>query len=186
MCASASLQFGVKHGSPSRMTDGRASEAPPGERRKYCGVLNTWRNGVPAESKFELELSGEFREFRVLSRAHCHPERGTSRRIRDSSVITREVRILRLRSQARSAQDDMHFTEGLELMGDAVLSKKRSAEGAVRARHFWGRWRAGSRASSRGETPSSDDCQELVTSLNLRVQLPMTRPPSMWMAWPVM
>src|SRR5438874_405762 len=37
---------------------------------------------------------------------HCHPERGTSRRIRTSRVTTLESRILRLRSQARSAQDD--------------------------------------------------------------------------------
>src|SRR5438105_3805847 len=68
---------------------------------------------------------GEFRKFRVLPKMHCHTERGTSRRIRTPRVTTLESRILRLRSQARSAQDDMHFIEGLELTGRCTCGEFR-------------------------------------------------------------
>src|SRR5258708_19145851 len=93
-------------------------------RSSLSASRQPWRHATPlllratqSDSSKTWPPSGEFRKSRVLSRVHCHPERGTSRRIRTSRVMTLQSRILRLRSQARSAQDDMHFVEGLELTG---------------------------------------------------------------------
>src|SRR6059058_1579668 len=80
---------------------------------------------------------------------------GNLRRIRDPSARGDEVRILRLRSQARSAQDDSAPCDrGQPGPGLAGVAKREASYGPKSGP------KAGSRASSPGEQAAACDCQK--------------------------
>src|SRR5437763_4030049 len=77
---------------------------------------------------------------------------GNLRRIRDPSARGDEVRILRLRSQARFAQDDTALRErGRPGPGRAGVAKREDSYGRISGP------KAGSRASSPGEQAAACD-----------------------------
>src|SRR5947209_7461599 len=110
------------------------------------------RRALAAPSSRGWRLSTASRTFRVLHRLTVIL---SLRRIRDPSARRDEVRILRLRSQARFAQDDTALRErgrpGPSLAG---VAKREDSYGRT------GGPKAGSRASSPGEQAAACDYQK--------------------------
>src|SRR5256885_12393239 len=109
------------------------------------------RRALAAPSSRGWRLSTASRTFRVLHRLTVIL---SLRRIRDPSARGHEVRILRLRSQARFAQDDTALRDrGRPGAGLAGVAKREDSYGRM------GGPKAGSRASSPGEQAAACDCQ---------------------------
>src|SRR5438477_8595742 len=113
--------------------------------------------------------------FRVLHRLNVIL---SLRRIRDPSARGDEVRILRLRSQARFAQDDTALRErGRPGPGLAGVAKREDSYGRTSGP------KAGSRASSPGEQAAACDyrkTRELGQRLNSSPQLATTEKLVRW------
>src|SRR5438477_5635255 len=107
------------------------------------------RRALAAPSPRRWRLSTASRTFRVLHRLNVIL---SLRRIRDPSARGDEVRILRLRSQARFAQDDTALRDsGRPGRGLAGVAKREDSYGRI------GGPKAGSRASSPGEQAAACD-----------------------------
>src|SRR5438874_7708965 len=110
------------------------------------------RRALAAPSSRRWRLSTASRTFRVLHRLTVIL---SLRRIRYPSARRDELRILRLRSQARFAQDDMALRErGRPGPGLAGVAKREDSYGPTSGPN------AGSRASSPGEQAAACDCQK--------------------------
>src|SRR5947209_4086255 len=109
------------------------------------------RRALAAPSSRGWRLSTASRTFRVLHRLTVIL---SLRRIRDPRARGHEVRILRLRSQARFAQDDTALRErGRPGPGLAGVAKREDSYGPKSGP------KAGSRASSPGEQAAACDYQ---------------------------
>src|SRR5437660_3738526 len=107
------------------------------------------RRALAAPSPRRWRLSTAARRFRDLHRLNVIL---SLRRIRDPSARPDEVRILRLRSQARFAQDDMALrNRGRPGAGLAGVAKREASYGPKSGPN------AGSRASSPGEQAAACD-----------------------------
>src|SRR5438132_1709621 len=107
------------------------------------------RRALAAPSPRRWRLSTASRTFRVVHRLTVIL---SLRRIRDPSARRDEVRILRLRSQARFAQDDMALRErGRPGPALAGVAKREDSYGPKSGP------KAGSRASSPGEQAAACD-----------------------------
>src|SRR5436305_4961395 len=112
------------------------------------------RRALAAPSARRSRLSTASHTFRVLHRLTVIL---SLRRIRDPSARRHEVRILRLRSQARFAQDDTALRErGRPGRGLAGVAKREESYGPKSGA------KAGSRASRPGEEGAACDCRTLV------------------------
>src|SRR5437764_11257143 len=124
------------------------------------------RRALAVPSSRGWRLSTASRKFWVLHRLNVIL---SLRRIRDPSARRDEVRILRLRSQARFAQDDTALRDsGRPGRGLTGVAKREDSYGRIGGRP------AGSRASSPGEQAAACDCQRtraLGRGLNSRPQL---------------
>src|SRR5213082_114856 len=110
------------------------------------------RQALAAPSARGWRLSTASRAFRVLHRLTVIL---SLRRIRDPSARRHEVRILRLRSQARFAQDDTALRDrGRPGPGLAGVAKREDSYGPKSGP------KAGSRASSPREQAAACDCQK--------------------------
>src|SRR6184192_3039021 len=110
------------------------------------------RRALAAPSSRGWRLSTASRTFRVLHRLTVIL---SLRRIRDPSARGDEVRILRLRSQARFAQDDIALCDrGRPGPGLAGVAKREDSYGPKSGPKAW------SRASSPGEQAAACDCQK--------------------------
>src|SRR5437764_14535076 len=114
------------------------------------------RRALAAPYSRRWRLSTASRTFRVLHRLNVIL---SLRRIRDPSARGDELRILRLRSQARFAQDDMALRDrGRPGPGLAGVAKREGSYGPKSGP------KAGSRASSPGEQAAACDYRNKLVS----------------------